>query len=139
MSASLKFSGLGELIADMRNMPAYMRGEAGQIGARKADEARTTIRSEYKEGPTGNLRKGVVVSRFDVGAFGIGVEVRSTAPHAWLYEYGSAARRSRFGSRGRMPARPVVGRTMSRKRREFYRDVADMMREAGLTKVTVNV
>jgi len=136
VSARVVWDGLREFYADLRNLPAELRGEAGVIVMTVADEARTAIRAEYAE-KSGNLRKGLVVRRFEVGAYGAGVEIRNTAKHAWLYEHGSNTRRNRFGNRGKMPANPVFGRIMPRKRREMVQRLAAMMRAHGLT-VTVH-
>ena len=45
--------------------------------------------------------------------------VKSMAPHAHLYEYGTR----------RQPARPVVGEVAARVRREFYGDLVQMVGE----------
>lgn len=88
MSASFKFDGLKDLMATLK--------VSGKIAA---DGVRSTVRqsayafaeqakADTKIGKTGNLRRGIKV-REDVGASNVvSFDVRNTAPHAHLYEYG---------------------------------------------------
>ena len=89
----MKWDGLAEFYDQLRNMPEALTGEAAHITEGVANAAVLDIKSAYPVGPTGNLRDGVYVTHWTRGhQFSVGAIVTSSAPHAWLYENGSAAR-----------------------------------------------
>ena len=68
-----------------------------------AHAAQAEIAAAYPIGPEGrfdngkpikpgNLRRGVKVVVKEIGPYGVAAQVRSTAPHAWLFEHGTQAR-----------------------------------------------
>lgn len=117
MASTLKITGLDELKKAIAGFGAECTEEAQALAERSANDARDQIRSAYPQGPTGNLKRGVrIVRAKGEGHRALGI-VKSTAPHAHLYEYGSR----------RQPARPVVGEVASRVRRQFHRDLITMV------------
>jgi hypothetical protein len=77
----------------------------------------------------------------EIGPFKVAAQVKSAAPHGWLYEHGTQARHTKRGwGRGSMPQppQPVFIPTMIRHRRALYGQLANLIRESGLT-VTLEV
>jgi len=59
MSASLTISGIAELRAELSRLPSELKGEATAIVLDTAYAAKDDIVSQYPQGETGNLKKGV--------------------------------------------------------------------------------
>lgn len=117
MADTLTITGLDDLKRAIGQYGAVCTEEAQTLAERSAERAREEIIAAYPEGPTGNLRKGVrIVRAKGQGHRALGI-VKSTAPHAHLYEYGTR----------RQPARPVVGEIASRVRRDYHRDLIEMV------------
>ena len=145
MSARIYFDGLDELKAAFLTLPTELKGEATGVVLDAAHQARGAIAAAYPLGPEGrktkpgNLKRGVKVTVKEIGPYGVAAQVRSTAPHAWLFEHGSQARHyiTRNGVRhdtGAMPPKPVLIPTMVRSRRAMYVRLADTVIKAhGLT------
>ena len=152
----LKFDGLTELRAALRNLPADLTGEASLIVAGAANGAAAVMKGEYpvrttglRPGPRrtdpwyppGNLRDGVRVTHLDKGKFSAGAILKNTAKHAYIFEYGSAARHYFEASGkqhntgamwGRQPPKHVFISAMVRARRRMYEQLAALMRRHGL-------
>ena len=152
MSARIYFDGLEALKAAFLALPAEQKGEATGVVMDAAQRARAEIAAAYPIGPEGrfdngkaikpgNLRRGVKVAVKEIGPYGVHAQVRSTAPHAWLFEHGTQARHyiTTHGNRkdvGAMPPKPVLIPTMVRSRRAMYVRLADTVIKAhGLTVV----
>lgn len=149
MPASLTFHGILELKEQLRNLPAELKGKATAIVLDSAHSAAADIKGQYPLGPPGrfrkgkpiepgNLRKGVKVVVKEIGPLGVAAQVRSAAPHAHLYEFGTEARhyvtwRGRRKAIGKQPGRPVFIPTMIRYRRLMYEKFEAMLVAAGLT------
>jgi hypothetical protein len=139
MGATYKTEGLAELLRELQNLPMELTAEAGGIVLDTAEAAASEIRAAYPEQSktqygTGNLRNGVRVKVVDAGQFGAAARVASTAPHAYMYENGTAARQTGRGyNRGAMPAKHVVVPTAIRKRRGMYRELAALLERRGAT------
>ena len=89
----MKWDGLAELYKDLESLPATLTAEAAHIVEGVANAAAYEIRSAYGEhAKSGNLRDSVFVTHFDHGRYSAGAQVKATAPHAWLFENGSAGR-----------------------------------------------
>lgn len=117
MASTLTITGLDDLKKAIAGFGAECTDEAQALAEQSAASARDQIVSAYPQGPTGNLKRGVrIVRAKGDGHRALGI-VKSTAPHAHLYEYGSR----------RQPARPVVGEVASRVRRQFHRDLIAMV------------
>jgi hypothetical protein len=142
MSAKITWLGLDDLRAALKNLPVELTSKAAGIVSAAAETAAADIRATYPEGETGNLRKGVRVGSKGGGAHTVRMVVRSTAPHAFLYEYGTTTRQTKAGAgRGHMfsqfgfgPRRganvliPIVERT----RRRMFEDLIPVLEESGL-------
>ena len=85
------------------------------------------------------MRQGVKVVVKEIGPVGVAAQVRSAAPHAHLWEFGTEARHTSMGyARGRVkaPPTPVFIPTMHRERRLMYHKLAAVIEAQGLV-VTV--
>jgi hypothetical protein len=128
--------GLTELRTALRNLPADLTQEAGAIVLAHAEEAKGLMQRAYPEGPTGNLRRGVVVDRGAARTvYGAKAIVRSRAAHAHLFEYGTKARETKKGwKRGRMPVGPESQRFVPiaiKVRARMVRALIELVRRAG--------
>jgi hypothetical protein len=135
MPASLTFHGILELKQALADLPAQLKGQATAIVLDNAHAAADDIRNQYPQ-KTGNLRKGVRVVVKEIGPLGVAAQVRSAAPHAHLWEFGTEARHTKLGwNRGRMkaPPAPVFIPTMMRYRRLMYDKLAAIIEAVGLT------
>jgi hypothetical protein len=131
MSVQFEFKGLDELQAALRALPAELTGEASKIIQAAGNRAVLDLKRAYPV-VTGKLRDRVEVTYTQSGVSTRAV-VRSRAPHAHLYEYGTEARHTALGvNRGRMAPTHLFGRTMARVRREMYDQFAALLERAGL-------
>jgi len=145
MSASLTISGIAELRAELSRLPSELKGEATAIVLDTAYAAKDDIVSQYPQGETGNLKKGVKVFVKEIGPFSVAAQVKSTAPHAWWHEHGSEVhhrvtkkgwnRGTMFSKKG--PPRPVFIPTMIRHRRAMYAKLAALLERHGITVTRV--
>jgi len=136
MNAMLEIRGIAELKDALARLPAELKGQATGIVVDAAYAAQRDIAAAYPQGPTGHLKKGVKVTVKEIGPFAVAAQVRSVAPHAHLYEFGTQARHTKRGwNRGTMPAppMPVFIPTMIRHRRAMYGQLANLIRASGLT------
>lgn len=104
MSADIKWVGLEELKANLWRLPADLVKGAAPLVRSFAEAAAAEIRDDYPEGETGNLKRGVKVgSKGGRSEYTVRSVVRSTAPHATLYETGTQTRQNKLGeNRGYM-------------------------------------
>ena len=157
MPKDISLEGYTELQKKFHNMIDIIdEREMNKALMRPVRKLRTAIRRAAPEGPTGNLRRGIVAGKFKPaikGAPGFFVRVSGRiAPHAWLVEHGTGGLRypthkaskvkagkwlAAFNGivrwiehTGRMPANPFFRRTVDARRNET---------EAGLVKETWNV
>lgn len=132
----LRMEGLDELREALRQLPEELAQEAGAIVMAHAEEAQRRVQQAYPQGPTGNLRRGVTTNR-EASRFGAKAIVRSRAPHAHLFEYGSRPRRTQRGAnRGQMPAGSEAERMIPiiiRVRRNMVAALIHMVQKAGFT------
>lgn len=109
MAARFEWKGLQELRVLMQQLPAAVMGEARHIVQDTTNGAAVRIRSNYSAHVhTGRLRDSVKVSMKETPRRITGT-VKTTAPHAHLFEFGTAARQTSQGvKRGIMlPAPPA--------------------------------
>lgn len=133
MSVKVQFNGLDELRAALRSLPADLTAEAGRITETYANAAAVAIRTAYPTGPTGNLKAGVTVTRFDQGKLAAGAVVKNRAKHAAIFEYGTQARHSSLGyNRGSMPPGKVFIPIAMAKRRQMWEALKAMVTRYGL-------
>ena len=88
MSATFKFDGLKELMAKLR-----VSGQVAADGVRdtvrqSAHAFAEQVKADTTVGKTGNLRRGVKIKEDARSSNVVSFEVRNTAPHAHLFEYG---------------------------------------------------
>lgn len=104
MGIKLNLEGMNALRDALRQLPEDLATEAAGIVSGYANEAQRQIASGYPQGPTGNLRRGVRVIHNAGRRVSTTSIVKSTAPHAWIFENGTANRvTNRGANRGRMP------------------------------------
>ena len=126
MSVSFEIRGLDALIRDLQQLPTALKGDATTIVIDAAQKAHAEIVAAYPV-VTGNLQRGVKVTVEAIGPHGVSAKVRSSAPHAWLYEHG----RSRWGQISDPPV-PVFIPTLMRTRRAMYGQLAALLEQHGL-------
>jgi hypothetical protein len=134
MSATVTWSGLDELRADLRNLPAHLATEASAIVWFSASQAKADVVAGYTaHRRTGNLADHVSVTTREGSPYGTAVVVKSSARHAWMFENGTQARHNSLGAnRGSMPPGHVFIPAMIRHRRQMYVALQSMMERAGL-------
>lgn len=139
----MPIDGLTSYLFELRNLPQALKAEAAGIVLDSAEAAASEIRANYPEASqtehgTGNLRNGVKVKVIDAGQFGAAARVANTAPHAYIYENGTAARHTSRGyNRGAMPAKHVFIPIAIRHRKAMYRELIGLLETRGAT-VTSN-
>jgi hypothetical protein len=136
MASQVKWNGMEELRAALRQLPEDLTMEATRIVEGAANGAAAQIKAGYPV-ITGNLRDGVMVTHRDKGKFTAGAVVRNTAKHAWLYDNGSQERHWASGkSTGKMwgksaPTHLFV-KTVIRARKSMYAQLKDLLERKGL-------
>ena len=132
MSASVRWSGLDELRAQLRALPADLTAEASHIVQAAANAAEVEIKAAYPV-RTGRLRDHVIQTHFEGGKFSTGVVLKNTSPLAWIYENGTQARHSAIGAfRGSMPPGHVFIPRVIRARGWMYAQLSDLLVRHGL-------
>jgi len=136
VSVTLQLHGLEELKTALRNLPADLAEEAGRIVVAHATEAEHQIHAAYPTGPTGHLKRGVRLTVEPSSRVGVSATVKSSAPHAFIFERGTARRSTRKGAnRGQMPTAPANERMIPiviRARRRMVAALIQMVQKAGL-------
>lgn len=117
VAATLEMQGLDELKKLVAGFADACTDDGQQLADQAAMRAVEEVKAAYPQGPTGNLKKGVRIVRVKGDGHRVLSIVKSTAPHAHLYEYGTR----------RQPARPVMGEVAARVRRDFYADLIRMV------------
>lgn len=103
----LQWQGMNEFKEALRKLPEHLANEAGEIVVASAEGAARTIQANYPQGPTGNLKRGVTVSR-ERSRVSTAAKVTSRAPHAHLFEFGTRRRMTNnHANRGVMPEAPA--------------------------------
>lgn len=118
----LQMDGLAELRQQLRNLPEDLAKEAGEIVKFHAEAAASEIENNYPVRTT-NLRPGLhrksswfppgnlvrrVTTATTLSRVSMQAIVRSRAPHAHLFEFGTERRTTdRGANRGRMPKAPA--------------------------------
>jgi hypothetical protein len=142
MPAKLILDGLDDMKQYLRQLPETLRDDARAIVHKHVDDAEAEIRAGYTRmtksaaygvESTGNLLAGLLqTSPRLVSRFGVGIVLRSRAPHAWLVENGSELRSFKGAPRGRMPAAHVFVPAAMRARRGMWRDLVALLERNGL-------
>lgn len=135
MSMSLRITGIVEFRKALKHLPDAMKAQAaGEVQA-AAHGMAAALGAAYPLGPTGNLRRGVVVRRGeDPDGRATWAQVVSRAPHSHLYERGTAPRRWASGKRtGAMPAANIFVPMAVERRRALLRELVVIVERAGFT------
>ncbi len=134
----LRFDGLAELRAALRNLPASLTTEASRIVEGAANGAAAQVRGQM---PAGDARNGVTVTHFERGKFSAGAIVKNRWPLAYLWDNGSQLRhyitvRGKRHPTGKMWGRQspphTFIRAMVRARRLMYSQLKDLLERNGL-------
>lgn len=141
-NVKLRFDGMAELRAQLRNLPAELTVEAGRIVESTANAVAVEVRTQYgRHRVTGDLQDGVGVTHSENGKWSAGAIVKSRSPLAWLFDNGSQARHyfSRNGVKhetgkmwGRVPPTHVFARAAGRARRRMNAAFIAMLERHGL-------
>ncbi|MEO8680288.1 MAG: hypothetical protein ABI665_14655 [Vicinamibacterales bacterium] len=144
MSASVTWTGLEELRAELRKLPADLTAEATHLVEGAANGALADVYAAYPS-RSGNLRQHLTMSAVVTSAFGVRFVVKNTARHAWLYDNGSQTRQfieksgtphktgAMWGRDGAEPPTHVFVKSMIRARARMYQQLTTMLIQHGLT------
>jgi len=135
MSVKLNFDGMNELRAALQALPDDLAEEAAGIVTATAQEAKSSIQGGYPMGPTGNLRNRVTATNNAAHRAAAVSIVKSAAPHASIFEYGTKRRHTSKGwNRGKMPQPPEAERMIPkviRLRARMVSQLIELVRRAG--------
>lgn len=140
MSVKVQLTGLDELVRAMWEAPAAIRAEGLAIVREATEGAASEIRRNYPEQShtatgTGNLVRSVQTT-YPSSTVLAGI-VRVAAPHAFIYEEGTAPRRTAKGyNRGVMPSHRVVPVVAPKYRARMFERLAELVERTGLFTVT---
>lgn len=124
---AITLDGLSALLKDMEALPDGLEADTAPIVTRAATRAATRIAGAIPKGGSGTLAGRVRVAQRDT----LRAQVESRAPHAWIYEYGTGARRNKAGAnRGVIPAGKLVGRVASEERRVMNASLVQVFEDA---------
>lgn len=132
MSSRFVWTGLEELKAALRSLPAELATEGGHLVEGRANGAAATIKGGYPS-RSGELRDKLTVTHTR-SAFGARSVIKNTSKHAAPFEVGTQARHTALGAnRGSMPPNPLFTQTLVRARRAMYGDLQGLLERHGLT------
>jgi hypothetical protein len=127
---SVRWEGLEELKAALRQLPAELAGEASNIVQATANGAIVDMRAEY---PPGELRDKLYQSTQSTGPFGAGIVIRNASGWAWHWDHGTQLRHWIDGkSTGQMAPHHTFGRVMAQSRRRMYAQLWQLLERTGL-------
>ena len=134
---AVKWDGLEELKAALRQLPEELTAEASHIVEGIANGAIVDMRAEY---PTGELTRLLAQSTLSEGPFGVGIRIRNGSGYAWMWDHGTRARHWNSRSKkstgamwGKTKPPHTFGRVMAQSRRRMYGQLKQMLERAGLT------
>jgi hypothetical protein len=136
MNAQLKITGLDELRAALKKLPADLQREAAVIVQATADAMAVDVLGQYAV-KTGNLRSHVRVETTADVVGGITAKVVSRARHAYIYETGGEGKERHWKKNGKstgiMPAKKIFAPIAPLRRRIMTAALVDLVQRAGLT------
>jgi hypothetical protein len=136
-NTTFHFTGLADLLMELRKLPQWLADEGNALVEAHTKAAADAVKDAYPV-VTGNLKEGVKWSMKSSRYGSIG-RVVSSAPHAFIYETGTASRQTDLGyNRGPMPGAKIFIPIMMEQRRDLERDLADLLRSAGMDVVEVH-
>ncbi|CAB4177353.1 Bacteriophage HK97-gp10, putative tail-component [uncultured Caudovirales phage] len=127
--AGCVIDGFDDFRRELAKLPAELQAEASPIVHDTAEEMAEDVRAGYAVGDTGNLWKGIRIQHEGP----LASRVRTTAPHAHLYEFGTVTRRTKSSgaNRGQMPGKPVfISAAIRARYRMIQRLDAEVMQKA---------
>ena len=134
--AGVKWTGLDSFKQELQVLTADLVAEANTIMTESAEAAKADIAAAYPLGPTGALKRGLVL-REARGTLISGAELVQTAPHGYLYEHGTRARYNKAGAfRGVMPGNPTFVPIAAAYRRTAISQINFRLYQHGATRVT---
>lgn len=130
---SVTWDGLDAFEAKLEHLPETLVSEADTIVTTAAKQASSEVVANYPA-RTGTLRRRVIVTMAST-RHSVTAKVRSGAPHAHLFEKGTAVRHNRNGAnRGAMP-KPAESQAMIprviRLRKQMQQTLAAMLEREG--------
>jgi hypothetical protein len=140
VSGSVRWTGLAEFRQQLRTLPDDLAGEAGAIVLASGQNAFNEVMAGYPE-ITGNLKRGLKLSKSSAGRFGASVRLSNRARHAWLFDHGSQARHyvTKSGAThvtgkmwGRTAPTHVFVRAVMKHKRYMIEFLKNMVRRHGL-------
>lgn len=120
-------------------LPDHLQAEADQVVSGAAKRTAARIRARYRQAKSDvDTRKHLadsVTTRTTVKNRGsVAARVAVTAPHAHLYEYGTAVRRTKAGAgRGTMPAQPTLVPAAIAERETMVSELVALVEAQGFT------
>ena len=136
------WTGLEEYRAQLRAMPRECVNEAARIVEGAANAAYVKVSTVYgNHRYTGRLQDRLKIVTINAGELRTGKDLRSNAPHAWLFDNGTQARHWKSGkSTGKMwghtPPTHIFVRTVVAERRRATQKLKDMVLRHGASTVT---
>lgn len=130
---SVQMTGLVELRAALRQLPAELADEANTYIDDTVEITAARLFQSYPKGDTGNLRAGIRKESHPSPFGGFGM-VRSTSPHSHLWEFGTQSRKTSKGwSRGAAPSHKPQGLVpiAKQERRRLNQQLVELVRRAG--------
>jgi hypothetical protein len=129
----LVIDGFDELRAALLKLPDDLAQEGEGIVERHATAAKDEIVRQYTaHHHTGNLEKHVSLKIDRTGSAGVVGTLKSTSPHASLFEFGTQVRHTAAGAnRGASPPHAVFIPTVIRERRAMTTDLVELVKKAG--------
>ena len=94
---TMKLIGGDRFVADASQWLMRLRHEIASASRKRAAEIASRTLSYYPHGVTGNLRKGLRVREVTSDNYQVQEQIKSRAPHAHLWEWGTKARHTRKG------------------------------------------
>lgn len=137
MPARFEIKGRDQFLADLRALPETLHAEGKHMVEGSANGAGATIKAGYSDHRvTGNLAAHVKVEIEEFKA-AIIAEVKSTAPHAFIFEHGTRVRKTKKNAnRGAMwtrkPKPNIFVPAMVRARTLLTNDLIGLLERAGL-------
>ena len=136
MGLVLKWVGREDFLRALRSLPEDLKREAAVVVEAAAEDAKRQAYFAYPQ-KTGNLRRGLRVTYNAGRRFSREAILKSAAPHAHLYEFGTHGK-ERFTdsgvSRGVMPEAPEQHAFIPiaiRVRRRMTKALIEIVRKAG--------
>lgn len=139
---AVTWTNLNAFKAQLTALGPTLLEETDQILRDSAAAAKAEIVYAYPKGPTGNLKRGVKFFAARGSWIG-GAQVKQTAPHGHLYEYGTVVRKTKdnqfrnrmFAKQGFPDGRPTFGPIAAQHQRQALILISAALTRAGAADV----